>query len=42
MTQGLQLNLLQAGNYVESDISPKFPNIPIVELVNRYVEQSLR
>jgi Uma2 family endonuclease len=38
--RGLQINVLQAGRYVESDISPTFPDIPIIELVNRYVQQS--
>jgi len=38
--RGLQINVLQAGRYVESDLSPTFPGIPIVELVNRYVQQS--
>jgi Uma2 family endonuclease len=38
--RGLQINILQSGQYVESDSSPTFPNIPIVELVNRYVQQS--
>lgn len=40
--QGLRINLLQFGKYVESNSSPNFPNIPIIELVNRYVEQSLK
>lgn len=38
--QGLQINTLQAGRYVESDSSLAFPDIPIIELVNRYVQQS--
>ncbi len=38
--RGLEINVLQAGRYVESDFSPTFPGIPIVELVNRYVQQS--
>lgn len=38
--RGLQINVLQAGRYVESDFSPTFPEIPIIELVNRYVGQS--
>jgi Uma2 family endonuclease len=37
---GLQINLCQNGQYVESDSSPNFPDIPIVELVNQYVQQS--
>ncbi len=38
--QGLQINILQAGKYVESNFSPTFPDIPIIELVNQYVQQS--
>ncbi len=38
--QGLQINVLQSGKYVESNFSPTFPEIPIIELVNQYVQQS--
>ncbi|NMG22040.1 Uma2 family endonuclease [Brasilonema bromeliae] len=38
--QGLQINILQSGKYVESNFSPTFPDIPIIELVNQYVQQS--
>ncbi len=38
--QGLQINILQAGKYVESNFSPIFPDISIIELVNQYVQQS--
>ena len=38
--RGLQINVLQAEQYIESDVSPTFPNIPIVELVNLYTQQS--
>jgi Uma2 family endonuclease len=38
--QGLQINVLQGEKYVESDFSPTFPDIPIIELVNQYVQQS--
>jgi Uma2 family endonuclease len=38
--QGLQINLLQQGQYVKSSLSPNFPNIPILELVNQTVKQS--
>jgi Uma2 family endonuclease len=38
--EGLQINLLQEGQYVESPASPNFPDIPIIELVNRYVRRS--
>ncbi|MBD1895776.1 Uma2 family endonuclease [Coleofasciculus sp. FACHB-129] len=39
--RGLQINLLQEGNYVESNVSPNFPGIPIIELINRTVQQNL-
>ena len=38
--RGLQINVLQAEQYIESDVSPTFPNIPIVQLVNQYAQQS--
>lgn len=38
--RGLQINVLQAEQYIESDVSPTFPNIPIVELVNQYTQES--
>lgn len=38
--QGLQINVLQAGKYLESNFSPTFPNILIIKLVNQYVQQS--
>jgi Uma2 family endonuclease len=38
--EGLQINLLQEGQYLEFPASPNFPDIPIIELVNRYVKQS--
>ncbi len=37
---GLEINLLQEEEYIKSLTSPNFPNIPIVELINKYVEQS--
>ncbi|MCL1463285.1 Uma2 family endonuclease [Argonema galeatum] len=40
--RGLQINLLQEGKYVESNMSPNFPNIPIIELVNEYVDRTQR
>lgn len=39
--RGLQINVLQAEQYIESDVSPTFPNIPIVQLVNQYTQESL-
>jgi Uma2 family endonuclease len=38
--QGLQINILQDGKYVRSDSSPIFPDLPIVDLINRSVQQS--
>ena len=38
--QGLQINVLQGGKCVESNFSPTFPDMPIIELVNQYVQQS--
>ena len=38
--QGLQIYLLQAGEYIESVASPTFPDLPIVELVNNCIRQS--
>ncbi|MBE8968711.1 Uma2 family endonuclease [Nostocales cyanobacterium LEGE 12452] len=39
--QGLEISILQEGKYIKSQSSPNFPNIPIVELVNEYVQQCL-
>lgn len=36
----LQINILQDGKYIESEISSTFPNLPIVEVIPRFVEQS--
>lgn len=38
--QGLQINVLQNGEYIKLTSSPTFPTIPIIDLVNQYVEQS--
>lgn len=38
--QGLQINLLENNQYIESKNSPNFPNIPIIELVESYVTQT--
>ncbi|BAZ31606.1 hypothetical protein NIES4074_40790 [Cylindrospermum sp. NIES-4074] len=37
----LEIFLLQQGKYIKSASSPNFPNIPIIELVNEYVQQCL-
>ncbi|QIR40311.1 Uma2 family endonuclease [Tolypothrix sp. PCC 7910] len=39
--QGLEIFLLVEGKYIKSQSSPNFPDIPIVELVNEYVQQCL-
>ncbi|WP_413161660.1 Uma2 family endonuclease [Capilliphycus salinus ALCB114379] len=39
--KGLEINLLQTGEYIQSETSPNFPEIPIVELINRFVEKAL-
>ncbi|MBU7586430.1 MAG: Uma2 family endonuclease [Nostoc sp. TH1S01] len=39
--QGLEIFVLQDGQYIKSQSSPNFPNIPIIELVNEYVQQCL-
>lgn len=36
----LQINVLQAGKYVESDTSYNFPDLRIGEVIHQYVEQS--
>ncbi|NJP08932.1 MAG: Uma2 family endonuclease [Leptolyngbyaceae cyanobacterium RU_5_1] len=38
----LKINLLQAGQYVESINSPIFPNLPISEMIPELVEEALR
>ncbi|MEH2370399.1 Uma2 family endonuclease [Nostoc sp.] len=39
--QGLEISILQEGKYIKSQSSPNFPNIPIVELVNEYIQHML-
>lgn len=36
----LQINLLQGGLYVESQQSLNFPNLPLIEIIPQYLEQS--
>ncbi len=36
----LQINVLREGNYVESKHSPNFPEMPLVEVIPQYLEQS--
>lgn len=37
--KGLQIYLLEEGRYIESQISPNFPNIPIIKLIETSVKQ---
>lgn len=39
--KGLEISILQQEKYIQSQFSPNFPNIPIVELINEYVQQCL-
>lgn len=36
----LQINLLQNGMYVESDISPYFPDLPLVDIIPKYLAKA--
>jgi Uma2 family endonuclease len=36
----LEINILQAGKYLESNESLNFPNLPIAEVIPQYLEQS--
>lgn len=36
----LQVNILQDGKYVVSKTSPNFPNLPLVEVIPQFLEQS--
>ena len=36
----LQIDILQNSKYIESEISPNFPNLPILEIIPQFVEQS--
>lgn len=36
----LQINILRNGKYIESEISPTFPNLPILEIIPQFVKQS--
>lgn len=38
--KGLKIYLLENDDYIESNYSPNFPNIPIIELINKYVKLS--
>ncbi len=36
----LQINILENGNYIESQSSLNFPNLPLIEVIPQYLEQS--
>jgi Uma2 family endonuclease len=36
----LLINVLEDGKYVESEISPTFPNLPIIAAISQYCEES--
>jgi Uma2 family endonuclease len=36
----LQINVLQEGKYVEANVSPNFPNFPLIEVISQHLEQS--
>ncbi|WP_082172564.1 Uma2 family endonuclease [Limnoraphis robusta] len=36
----LQINLLQSGQYVESEFSPHFPNFPLKEIIPEYLKRA--
>ena len=38
--RSLQINLLQNSQYIESTTSQIFPNLPIIDVIPRYVQQS--
>ena len=38
--QTLQINVLQSGKYVNSNISYIFPEFPMIEVITQYVKQS--
>ena len=38
--QSLEINVLENGKYVKSNISHNFPSLPLVDIIPEYVEQS--
>jgi len=38
--QSLEINVLENGKYINSNISRNFPNLPLADVIPRYVEQS--
>ena len=39
--KGWEINLLQFSEYIQSETSPNFPGIPIIELINTVVQKAL-
>lgn len=39
--QKLQINILQEGKYIQSSISPTFPEFPITDLISSFISRSL-
>jgi Uma2 family endonuclease len=35
----LQINVLKEGKYIKSEYSPKFPSLPLVEIIPQYLKQ---
>ena len=38
--QSLEINVLESGKYIKSNISRNFPNLALVDVIPKYVEQS--
>ncbi len=38
--QSLEINVLENGKYIKSNISRSFPDFPLIDIIHRYVEQS--
>ena len=38
--QSVEINVLESGKYVKSNISSNFPNFPLIDVIPKYVEQS--
>jgi len=38
--QSLEINVLESGKYIKSNISRNFPSFPLIEIIPQYVEQS--
>lgn len=38
--QSLEINVLESGKYIKSNVSRNFPSLPLIEIIPQYVEQS--